>query len=32
MEVPEDNHWVSVGRLGFIFAGILHPCIVLSEG
>lgn len=30
--MPEDNLWVSVGRLDFIFAGILHPYIVLSGG
>lgn len=32
MEVPEDNHWVSIDRLDFIFADIFHPCIVLREG
>lgn len=32
MYMPERKCLISVNRLDFGFAGILHPCIVLSEG
>jgi len=32
MEMPDSSHLVSINRLDFGFAGILHPCIFWSQG